>query len=233
MSIKKIILYVIVIFCLPFHLRNAAEHIAVIGTGYVGLITGVCFAEFGHTVICADTDGQKINLLNHQIIPIYEPGLHELVAKNTQRGNISFTTDIDQAIDKSDYIFIAVGTPMCADGCADLTAVYTVFDMIVPHLKRYKIICVKSTVPIGTGDQLLQYLQKQQCDSRFYDLVSNPEFLREGSAIYDFMNPDRIVIGSNCQKAHEKIYHLYDPLIAKGVPCIRTNLTSSYKPGKA
>lgn len=218
-----------VIFIINAQLRIIAEPrtITVLGTGYVGLITGACFAEFGHTVICADTDAAKIDSLHQNIMPIYEPGLAELVARNVDAQRLFFTTAIDKAIEQSDCIFIAVGTPMGADGCADLSALNKAFSMIASHLNSHKIICVKSTVPIGTGSKLLNLLEEQGADPAVYDVVSNPEFLREGSAIYDFMNPDRIVIGAYSQRARDCMKDLYETLIIQGVPCLFTSIASS------
>lgn len=227
--IKRIMIFVLVIF---FDVRGQslvrnAHTIAVLGTGYVGLITGACLADFGHTVICADTDHAKINQLNQGKIPIYEPGLEELVSGLVMLKKLSFTTDIDNAIAQADCIFIAVGTPMNESGCADLSALNKAFSMIIPHLGSYKLICIKSTVPIGTGNNLLLMLQEKGINPDLYDLVSNPEFLREGSAIYDFMNPDRIVVGTSCSRALAIMNELYAPLIDREVPCLCTSITSS------
>ncbi len=223
---KKLILCVASLICINSCI--ATHHtITVLGTGYVGLITGACFAEFGHTVICADTDQRKIDLLNQGIIPIYEPGLEELVARNTQAQRVSFTTDINQAIEAADAIFIAVGTPMGADGCADLAAFKKAFSMIIPHLTRYKLICVKSTVPIGTCKILINELDDIYLDPQLYDIVSNPEFLREGSAIHDFMHPDRIIIGTHSPRARAIMEELYAPLLEAKTPCLFTSLLSS------
>ena len=203
------------------------NRIAILGTGYVGLITGACFAEFGHEVICADTDRTKIQLLQNNIMPIYEPGLKELISRNVEKRLLSFTTDIDKAIANSDGIFIAVGTPMDSDGCADLSALSSAFSMIIPHLNQYKIICIKSTVPIGTGGGLQQLLEENGINRAHYDLVSNPEFLREGSAISDFMNPDRIIVGAYSENARDWMRRVYEPLLEKKVPCIFTSIASA------
>ena len=207
--------------------QNKIHRVTVLGTGYVGLITGACLADLGHSVICADIDQNKIDLLCKNTIPIYEPGLDALVAHNTQAQRLSFTTNIADAINWADCIIIAVGTPMGKDGCADLSAIYKVFSIITANLKSYKVICVKSTVPVGTGDNLLSLLNQSETDSSLYDLVSNPEFLREGSAIYDFMNPDRIVIGAVSEKAQNFMKDLYDPLLLANIPCVFTNITSA------
>lgn len=227
MNIKKLILLWMVIFFVQMPGRTGAYTITILGTGYVGLITGACLADLGHEVICADTDRSKIELLMHGTMPIYEPGLKELVVRNKEKGRLSFTYDINTAADKADCIFIAVGTPMDTDGYADLTALYSAFHMILPFLTRYKIICIKSTVPVGTGDHLLALLKDKEINNTLVDVVSNPEFLREGSAISDFMNPDRIVIGTYSENARELMRDLYEPLLEKNVPCIFTSLASS------
>lgn len=227
MQIKKINLLLLVIF-LVMHCNVAyCVRITVLGSGYVGLITGACFAEFGHEVICADTDVAKITVLQNNHMPIYEPGLKELVIRNVQQKRLSFTNDIDQAIAYAEGIFIAVGTPMDNAGCADLTALSNAFAMIIPHLTSYKLICVKSTVPIGTGQALLEILKSKGIDSHYYDVVSNPEFLREGTAISDFMNPDRIIIGTASEMAQEWMRLIYEPLLEKRIPCIFTTIESS------
>lgn len=227
MKLKKVNLFLMVIFlCWPLS-NFCTQRITILGTGYVGLITGACFAEFGHEVICADTDISKIQLLQNHIMPIYEPGLKELVSRNVERGLLHFTTDIHQAIEECDGVFIAVGTPMGPDGQADLSALLSAFSMIIPHLNRHKIICVKSTVPTGTGQHLLQLLEEKGINKHHYDLVSNPEFLREGNAISDFMNPDRIVIGAYSETARDWMRTIYEPLLEKNVPCIFTSIASS------
>lgn len=209
------------------HYTTSAHTIAVIGTGYVGLITGTCLADLGHTVICADIDKKKIDLLNAGIIPIYEPGLDLLVRANVDAQRLSFSSNVDAAIEKADVIFIAVGTPMQDDGCADLTAFNNVFARIIPHLTNYKLICIKSTVPVGVGDSLIKKLGELGIDPAFYDVVSNPEFLREGSAINDFMHPDRIIVGTSSENARLCMKELYAPLITAQVPCFFTSIASS------
>jgi UDPglucose 6-dehydrogenase len=206
---------------------TSSHMITVIGTGYVGLITGACLADMGHTVICVDSDKKKIDLLNSGIVPIYEPGLDQLININVNAQRLSFTYQIDNAIDQSDVIFIAVGTPMGIDGCADLTALNAVFEQIIPHLSSYKLICIKSTVPIGTGNLLVTKLQENGVNHENYDIVSNPEFLREGSAIHDFMAPDRIIIGAYSENARVCMKELYAPLINLQVPCFFTTLSSA------
>jgi UDPglucose 6-dehydrogenase len=227
MKEKKINLIMMVIFVGLFGFNMFAANITLLGTGYVGLITGTCLAEFGNRVVCADTDSSKIDLLNQGIMPIYEPGLKELVSRNVANERLIFTTNIAQAIDASDCVFIAVGTPMNEDGCADLSALLSAFTMILPYLNRYKIICIKSTVPVGTCQRLVALLESQGVPKKMYDLVSNPEFLREGTAISDFMNPDRIVIGAYSEIAREYMRALYEPLLQKDVPCVFTTLSSA------
>lgn len=206
---------------------TSSHMVTVIGTGYVGLITGACLADMGHTVMCADSDKNKIDLLNAGIIPIYEPGLNQLITTNVDAQRLSFTYHTDDAIDQADVIFIAVGTPMGPDGNADLTSLNAVFEKIIPYLKSYKLICIKSTVPIGTGNLLLAKLQENGIDHNYYDIVSNPEFLREGSAIHDFMCPDRIIVGSYSENARVCMKELYAPLINNQVPCFFTTLSSA------
>lgn len=208
------------------HKKNVS--ITILGTGYVGLVTGACLAEFGHRVICADTDHSKIEMLNQSRVPIYEPGLKELIIKNVTEDRLFFTTDINGAIAQSECIFIAVGTPMGLDGCADLSALYSAFSMIIPHLQdAYKLICIKSTVPIGTGKKLQELLLNSGIPNEQCDLVSNPEFLREGSAIHDFMNPDRVVVGAHCERAQKYMQDIYGNLIEQEVPCLFTNIVSA------
>lgn len=227
MKIKKMFLFGMAIFFFSGFQTVFAVRITILGTGYVGLITGACFAEFGHDVICADTDVNKITMLQNNTMPIYEPGLKELVLKNVEKGYLRFSTDIDQAIAFAEGIFIAVGTPMDTDGCADLSALSSAFSMIIPHLHHYKIICIKSTVPIGTGQSLIDWLEEAGIKKDRYDLVSNPEFLREGSAISDFMNPDRIIVGTYSENAREWMANIYQPLLEKNVPCVFTSIASS------
>jgi UDPglucose 6-dehydrogenase len=183
------------------------KKITVIGVGYVGLVTSTCFAELGNKVIGIDIDQQKITNLNKGIIPIYEEGLTELVQKNHKSGNLSFTTDIDKAIKASEIIFIAVGTPPLADGSVNLEYVKMAAESIGKTMNDYKVIINKSTVPIGTGD-IVKRIIAQNYKGEF-DVVSNPEFLREGTAVYDFMHPDRIIIGNGSPKAQKIVNDLY------------------------
>ena len=189
--------------------------LAIIGTGYVGLVTGTCFAELGNEVICADNDEKKIAVLNDGGIPIYEPGLEELVKKNRDQGRLSFTANLQEAVKTSEVIFICVGTPPREDGSADLTSIEKVSRTIAKCMNSYKLIVEKSTVPIETGrwvENTIDTFKKAAVD---FDVASNPEFLREGTAIDDFMNPDRVVIGVETEKAEEILKKLYEPLKAK------------------
>ena len=186
--------------------------ITVVGTGYVGLVTGTCFAEMGNDVICVDIDEQKINMLNNGKIPIFEPGLEEMVIKNNKEKRLFFTTDIKSAVEESLICFIAVGTPPDEDGSADLQYVLKVAEDIATYMNDYKIIVDKSTVPIGTADLVREKVQKildeRQLNYKF-DVVSNPEFLKEGKAVQDFMRPDRVVIGTDSDKVREIMNELY------------------------
>lgn len=224
---KYILCIMVIFYCTAKAQEDAPLKITVLGTGYVGLITGACFAEFGHIVRCVDTQSSKIEMLNNNIMPIYEPGLDQLVLKNVTAERLSFSTDIAGAIEWADCIFIAVGTPAHIDGCADLSAVYKAFDMIISHLNSYKIICMKSTVPIGTCQSLCKLLDDKGVSQELYDIVSNPEFLREGSAIFDFMNPDRLVFGVTSVQAQKLMERLYKPLFDQNVPALFTHLASS------
>ncbi len=188
--------------------------ITVIGSGYVGLVTGVCLSDLGNNVICADVSEEKISKLKQNISPIYEPGLDDLLRKNTSKNRLSFTTDVPDAIRTSEVIFIAVGTPPGGDGKADLSAVRAVAKTIGQNLNSYKIIINKSTVPVGSGDMVKNIIIENRKDNIDFDVVSNPEFLKEGSAIDDFMKPDRIVIGAENTKSAEKIKQIYEPLEA-------------------
>jgi UDPglucose 6-dehydrogenase len=189
------------------------SHICVIGTGYVGLVTGVCFADLGNTVHCLDIDQERIAKLNAAKMPIFEPGLEEIVARNVQAGRLFFTTDYQLALKDAEFAFIAVGTPSGSEGEADLQQVREVAEKIADVIQHPIIIVNKSTVPVGTGDWVAEVIRKRRGgnDLEFY-VVSNPEFLREGSAISDFMNPDRAVLGSMHRAAAEKVSELYQPL---------------------
>ena len=197
--------------------------ICVIGTGYVGLVSGVCFSDLGNDVICVDKDLDKINLLKKGQVPIYEPGLSELVVKNYRNKKLKFSTNLKKSIQESDIIFICVGTPTKKGGTsADLSQIYNVAKEISLSINKFKIIITKSTVPVTTGDEIERIISKRNNKNRF-SVVSNPEFLREGEAIRDFTYPDRIVIGSNDLKSNRVLKNLYSPLISKGAQYIHTS----------
>ncbi|MEO6488131.1 MAG: UDP-glucose/GDP-mannose dehydrogenase family protein, partial [Thermoanaerobaculia bacterium] len=200
--------------------------IAVIGTGYVGLVTGAGLADFGNDVVCVDVDVKKIEALKKGQIPIYEPGLAKLVSKNVSEGRLRFTTGLSEAIKGARAIFIAVGTPPRPDGSADLRYVEEVARSIADHMNGPKLIITKSTVPIGTG-RLIQKILKEAGKSELGSVVSNPEFLREGSAIEDFMKPDRVVIGASDPEAAALMKEIYAPLHSLEIPFVVTNVESS------
>jgi len=199
-------------------------HIAVIGSGYVGLVTGACFAEFGVDVTCVDVDAEKIARLSAGEIPIYEPGLEQLISRNTQAGRLRFTTDLQSAVDEGLVVFLAVGTPPREDGSADLSYIETAARSIAEHMSSYKVIVTKSTVPIGTGERLRVLIKEHQKTPTGFGIVSNPEFLREGAAINDFMRPDRVVIGSRDEEAIAIMRDLYRPLYLIEAPFVITSL---------
>jgi UDPglucose 6-dehydrogenase len=206
---------------------TTVRNLTMIGTGYVGLVSGTCFAEKGFIVTCVDLDTPKFNALREQgIIPIHEPGLAELVAKNVAAGRLKFTTDYAEAIPNADAVFIAVGTPQDEDGSADLSHVEAAARQIAPHLQGYTLVVNKSTVPVGTGARVEKLLRDTN-PSADVDVASNPEFLREGEAIDDFMEPDRIVAGVESVKAKEFMEALYKPFIDEGYPIFITNRASS------
>jgi UDPglucose 6-dehydrogenase len=204
--------------------------IVVVGTGYVGLVTGTCFAEVGIDVICVDIDQKKIENLNKGIIPIFEPGLENLVAKNVANGRLQFSTSLAESIKGADVAFIAVGTPPGEDGSADLKYVNGVAQEIGQHMNSYGVIVTKSTVPVGTAEKvqlaIQQELEKRQLDITF-DVASNPEFLKEGAAIDDFLKPDRIVVGVSSTKAEEVMRKLYKPFLLNGHPIIFMDVPSA------
>jgi len=201
--------------------------ITVIGTGYVGLVSGGGISDFGHLVTCADIVESKIKRLQAGEIPIYEPGLDDLVQRNVNAGRLSFTTDVDQAVQQADVIFIAVGTPQGHNGEADISAVESVARTIGKNLNGYKVICTKSTVPIGTGDRISQLIRETMPENGEFDYVSNPEFLREGSAVKDFLWPDRVVIGATSEKAFETMREVYRPLYVNEKPMLHTNVATA------
>ena len=196
--------------------------IAMIGAGYVGLVSGACFSEFGVDVVCVDKDSNKVGLLNNHQVPIYEPELNAIVEKNIKAGRLSFTTDLAAGVKDADAVFIAVGTPSRrGDGHADLTYVYDAAREIASTINGYTVIVTKSTVPVGTGDEI-ESIIRQLCPDGSFDIVSNPEFLREGSAINDFMRPDRVVIGTTSEKAQDVMRTLYRPLFLIDTPILFT-----------
>jgi len=202
-------------------------NICVVGSGYVGLVTGACLADFGMHVTGVDKDAAKIDSLTQGEIPIYEPGLATLVGKNMEAGRLRFTTELAPAIEAAEAIFIAVGTPPRADGSADLTFVRQVAESIGEHINGYKAIITKSTVPIGTGQMVERIVSERSTGRHAFAVVSNPEFLREGSAIDDFMHPDRVVIGSRDQRAVDMMLDIYSPLRVADVPFVITNVESA------
>lgn len=201
-------------------------NICMVGTGYVGLVTGACLADLGMDVTCVDKDEAKVALLKKGISPIYEPGLEQLIHKNERAGRLRFTTDLQEAIERCLVIFIAVGTPPKEDGSPDLSFIFQVAESIASHMNGYKVVVTKSTVPTGTGAQIEAILKT--CNGRHkFSVVSNPEFLREGSAIEDFMRPDRVVIGSRDEEAIAIVKDVYSPLSIAGVPFVTTDVESA------
>lgn len=201
--------------------------IAMIGTGYVGLVSGICFSDFGHDVVCVDKDTSKIDALRRGEVPIYEPGLKELMAKNVDAGRLTFTLDLQEAITDADAVFIAVGTPTRrGDGHADLSYVYAAAEEIAKTAQDYIVVVTKSTVPVGTNRQVKQIIRKTNPNLQF-DVASNPEFLREGAAIEDFMRPDRVVIGVQNERAKSVMEDIYRPLYLRDYPIVSTDLESA------
>lgn len=203
-------------------------NITMIGTGYVGLVTGACLAEFGHRVICMDKDEAKIANLLDGVMPIYEPGLDVLVAKNVKEGRLSFSTDIAASVSFAQVIFIAVGTPSSrrGDGYADLTYIYAAAKDLAPHIQKYTVVVDKSTVPVGTARQVERVIREENAKADF-DVVSNPEFLREGAAINDFIRPDRVVLGLDSDKAAKVMKEVYNPLYLISTPFVITGLETA------
>ena len=201
--------------------------IAMIGTGYVGLVSGICFSDFGHDVVCVDKDTSKIDALRRGEVPIYEPGLKELMAKNVDAGRLTFTLNLQEAITDADAVFIAVGTPTRrGDGHADLSYVYAAAEEIAKTAQDYIVVVTKSTVPVGTNRQVKKIIRKTNPNLQF-DVASNPEFLREGAAIEDFMRPDRVVIGVQNDRAKSVMEDIYRPLYLRDFPIVSTDLESA------
>lgn len=203
------------------------RHIAIIGTGYVGLVSGSGISDFGHKVICADIDEEKIKMLQTGKIPIYEPGLDELVERNTKAERLSFSTDVGKTIRDSDVIFIAVSTPQSENGEADISAVKAVAKIIGQNLNNRKVVCTKSTVPIGTGKLVTSIINENNPEKMEFDYVSNPEFLREGSAVKDFLWPDRLVIGTESDWGFEVMRDVYRPLYINETPIVNTTVETA------
>ena len=203
------------------------KKIAIIGTGYVGLVSGAGISDFGHSVICVDKSQDKVDQLNNGEIPIYEPGLNDLVKNNVEAGRLTFSSDAQDAIMDSEVIFIAVGTPQDLDGSADTSAVESVARVIGENLNTYKVICTKSTVPIGTGECIINIIKKYNDNNFDFDYVSNPEFLREGSAVKDFLWPDRIVIGADNEKSFKIMREVYAPLYINEKPIMHTTIVTA------
>ena len=202
-------------------------NICVVGTGYVGLVTGACFAEFGLNVTCADNDQKKIEFLQKSRAPFFEPGLEELIRKNAKEGRLSFTTKIDQAVAKALVIFIAVGTPSQKDGSVDMTYIDEVARSIGENLNGYKVVATKSTVPVGTGERIRKIIEQYSKEKIDFDIVSNPEFLREGAAIEDFLRPNRVIIGASSNQAIAILKDLYSPLYLIETPFVITNIETA------
>ncbi len=201
--------------------------VVMVGTGYVGLVSGVCFADFGHNVICVDKDPGKIETLNNGGIPIYEPGLQDLVRTNVEAGRLSFTTDLSAAMKDAEAVFIAVGTPSRrGDGFADLSYVYAATEEIADNISDFTVVVTKSTVPVGTGDEVERIIARKHSPDKFA-VVSNPEFLREGAAINDFKRPDRVVVGTDSERAQDVMRDLYRPLYLNETPIVFTSRRTS------
>lgn len=212
-----------VLIVLALSYRVYEMKVVVIGTGYVGLVSGTCFADFGHAVTCVDKDSAKIEALKNGVIPIFEPGLSDLVKSNVDAGRLKFTTQAADVVGEADVVFIAVGTPSRrGDGHADLSFVYAVAEELAPLIKNYTVITNKSTVPVGTGDEVAVIIKKFAPNAEF-DVASNPEFLREGAAIEDFKRPDRVVVGVETNRAEDVLRELYRPLFLNETPIYVTN----------
>lgn len=201
--------------------------VCMVGTGYVGLVSGACLADFGNGVICVDINSERIENIKNGKMPIYEPGLKELVKRNIEAGRLFFTTDLADAVRKSEVIFSAVGTPMDEDGSANLSAVYQVAKDIALNMDKYKVFVQKSTVPVGTSEKVEKIIRKYIVSDIPFDTISNPEFLREGSAIEDFMRPDRVVIGADSMRAREIMREIYRPLYLLETPIVFTSVRTA------
>jgi UDPglucose 6-dehydrogenase len=201
-------------------------NLAVVGTGYVGLVTGTCFAETGNHVVCVDIDENKVARLNRGEVPIFEPGLEVLFERNTKQGRLKFTTDLAEAIEQAQIIFLALPTPPGEDGSADLSYILGVSEQLSKMIKDYKIVVDKSTVPVGTGEKVHTILAKN-LSTDLFDVVSNPEFLREGVAVDDFLKPDRVVIGASSERANKLMKQLYEPFVRQGNPIYFMDLRSA------
>jgi len=227
-TFKRKIFYALIYCSITFIYAHSQNTIAVIGTGYVGLVSGACLAEIGNFVICADIDSEKIKGLQEGIIPIYEQGLTEIVARNVEAKRLAFTDNIALAIKNANIIFITVGTPMSDDGSADLSYIDSVISIIAKNINSHKIIVTKSTVPVGTGKKIRSTLENEfNIDPTLFSLASNPEFLREGLAIYDFLHPDRIVLGTDSDKALIALCDIYEQLISTGTPHVLTDISTA------
>jgi UDPglucose 6-dehydrogenase len=202
-------------------------NICVAGSGYVGLVTGACLADFGNRVRCVDVDERKIASLKKSKVPFYEPGLQEIVKRNEERGRLTFSTNVVEGIEESTVVFCAVGTPMSKDGEADLSYVEMVAKTVAEHLNDYKVVVMKSTVPAGTCNLVERIIKEASKSGKPFDVVSNPEFLREGSAVEDFMRPDRIVLGASNERALKVMKEIYRPLVLQDVPVVETDVRTS------
>jgi UDPglucose 6-dehydrogenase len=200
--------------------------IAVVGTGYVGLVSGTCFAETGNDVTCVDIDTEKVDKMRNGIVPIYEPGLNVLFERNTRQGRLKFTTDLRAGVEDAEIIFLALPTPPGEDGSADLKYILKVASDLSELITDYKVIVDKSTVPVGTAEKVHEVLANN-LDPSLFDVVSNPEFLREGVAVEDFLRPDRVVVGTNSEKAETKMRRLYEPFVRSGNPIIFMDIRSA------
>ena len=203
------------------------KSITIIGTGYVGLVTGAGMSEFGNRVICTDIDKNKIEKLNSGIIPIYEPGLEEIIKRNISDNRLLFSSNVEDSIIQSEVVIIAVGTPMGVNSATDMSFVHSAVETISNNLNSYKVVCTKSTVPIGTGKEIISQISKKVKDNNLFDYVSNPEFLREGSAVKDFLWPDRVVIGTDNQNAYKIMCDIYRPLYINKNPITQTTIETA------